>query len=164
MQAKPHSEASSGSTVSLRVLLPFLGLFGALLYNAVGFPHSPNPPLQFPEPTSLEALLRSSRPPLDGLIYVVDMVGWAIWGWLVLSVVLQLLAGVAERVAAGSAAVRALRVIADVLSAPLIRKAVQASLASGIMVRVALAGAPAAAAAPPPRPAFITDIGSQTGL
>ena len=70
--------------------MPFLLLFGAGLYTIVGLPHAPDPRLGIPDPASLEALLRSSRPPLDGVIYVIGMVGWALWCWLVISLLLQL--------------------------------------------------------------------------
>src|SRR5918912_1622166 len=108
MQAKPPA-ASSGGAVSLRVLIPFLILLGAGLYRVVGPPHTPDAPLALPDPSSLEALLRSSHPPLDGAIYVVGMLGWAVWAWLVLSLLLQVLAALAERIATGSAWVRRFR-------------------------------------------------------
>src|SRR5215471_17210057 len=106
MHTKPSPLASSGGPVSLRVLIAFLVLFGAGLYQVVGLPHTPNPPIQLPDPASLEALLRSSHPPLDGVIYVVGMLGWAIWGWLILSLVLQVGAAIGEQVAAGTAVVQ----------------------------------------------------------
>src|SRR5213082_2730123 len=106
MQARPPSAASSGGAVSLRILVLFLVTFGAGLYYVVGLPHAPSPPLQLPDPRSLEALLRSSRPPLDGAIYVLGMVGWVLWAWLVLSLVLQIAVVAMERVARGTAAIR----------------------------------------------------------
>jgi hypothetical protein len=146
MQAKPLSAASSGGAVSLRLLVPFLALFGAGLYSIVGLPHTPDPPLGIPDPTSLEAFLRSTHPPLDGAIYLIGMVGWGVWGWLIVSLLLQLFAIGAERVAAGTSAVRQLRSVADLISVPLVRKAVHASLAGSMVVRFALASVPAAAA------------------
>src|SRR5690349_6341668 len=106
MHTRRPLSASSAGPVSLRVVIAFLVLFGAGLYEVVGLPHAPNPPLQLPDPASLEALLRSSHPPLDGAIYVVGMLGWAIWAWLVLSLVLQVAVAAGERVAAGTAIVR----------------------------------------------------------
>ena len=103
MRARPLSAASSSGAVSLRTLIPFLLLFAVGLYTIAGGPHAPNPRLEIPDPTSLEALLRSSRPPLDGVIYVIGMVGWGLWGWLVFSLVLQLIAAGAERLAASFA-------------------------------------------------------------
>src|SRR5918912_2000665 len=160
MQAKPPA-ASSGGAVSLRVLIPFLILLGAGLYRIVGPPHPPDAPLALPDPSSLEALLRSSHPPLDGAIYVVGMLGWAVWAWLVLSLLLQIAVAVAEPVAEGTAAVRQARSLADLLSAPLVRRAVQTSLAGGMLARVALAGVPAAGAAPLERPAVVTVVSAQ---
>jgi len=160
MQAKPLSTASSGGAVSLRLLVPFLALFGAGLYAVVGLPHTPDPPLGILDPTSLEALLRSTHPPLDGAIYLTGMVGWGLWGWLIVSLLLQLFAAGAERVATGTTAVRHLRTVADLISVPLVRKAVHASLAGSIVVRFALAGVPAAAAAAPQDQSVVVIVGN----
>jgi len=159
MKVIPLSAPSSGGPVSLRVLIPFLALFGAGLYAIVGLPHIPNLPLEIPDSGSVEALLRSSNPPLDGAIYVVGMAGWGVWGWLIVSLLLQLLAAGAERIAGGTATVRRLRNAADVLSVPLVRRAVQASLAGGMVIRVAMAGVPTAAAAPQDGPVVVV-VGS----
>ena len=70
MPAKPPSVASTDGSVSLRVLIPLLALFGAGLYVVAGPPHTPNLELQVPDASSLEATLRSPRPPLAGLIYL----------------------------------------------------------------------------------------------
>ena len=154
MRSKPPAEVSAAGAVSLRTLIVFLVLFGAGLYEVVGLPHAPVSPIGVPDPSSLEAMLRSSRPPLDGGVYVVGMLGWSVWAWLVLSLLLQVCVGVAEHVAGDAAGVRQARGIADLLTAPLVRKAVQTSLAGGLVARVALAGVPAAAAAPPEPAAF----------
>src|SRR5260370_42417975 len=98
--------------------MPSLLLLGAGVYTFVGLPHAPDPRLGIPDPASLEALLRSSRPPLDGVIYVIGMAGWALWCWLVISLLLQLIAAGAERIAAGATAVWRLRAGADVLRLP----------------------------------------------
>ena len=160
MQSRSLSAARSGGAVSLRVLIPFLLIFSAGLYRIVGLPQGPDPRLEIPDPASLEALLRSSRPPLDGAIYLIGILGWAVWGWLVISLLLQLVAAGAERVAAGTAAVRRFRTVADVLSVPLVRKAVQASLAGSMVVRVALPGLPVAAAGAPHDEALVVIVGT----
>ena len=54
-------------------------LFGAGLYAVVGLPHAPSLPILLPDLSSLEAILRSSRPPLDGAVYVTGMLGWFVW-------------------------------------------------------------------------------------
>src|SRR5215467_7246039 len=162
MHTRLSRPTSSASTVSLRVLVAFLVLFGAGLYEVVGLPHAPNPPLQPPDAASLEALLRSSHPPLDGVIYVVGMFAWAVWAWLVLSLVLQVGAAMGERVATGTAVVRRASGLADLLSAPMVRNAVRTSLAGGMMARVALGGVPVAAAEPVDRPAVVVSVSPQT--
>src|SRR5262249_21977211 len=95
---------------------------------------------------------------LEGAIYFVGMLGWAVWTWLVLSLLLQVVVAVAERVAAGTEVVRQASFIADLLSAPLVRQAVRTSLAGGMMARVALAGVPTAAAAPPEHSALVVSV------
>ena len=134
MKGKPPSEASQAGAVSLRVLIPFLILFGAGLFEVVGLPHGPTSALEVPDGASVEAMLRSSRPPLDGAIYVSGMLGWLVWVWLVLSLMLQLGVVVAERLAGGTAIIRHAHRIADVVSAPMVRQAVQASVAGGMVV------------------------------
>ncbi len=124
-------------------------------------PHLPDSSLSLPDAASLEAILRSAHPPLDGAIYVAGSLGWLIWAWLVLSLCLQLVATAAERVAAGANVVRRVRITADFLSGPLVRRAVQTSLAGGMVVRVALAGVPTAAAAPRDPAPIVTMVGVQ---
>ena len=162
MNTRLSRPTSSAGTVSLSVLVAFLVLFGAGLYEMVGLPHAPNPPLQPPDAASLEALLRSSHPPLDGVIYVVGMLGWAIWAWLILSVVLQVGAAIGQQVAAGTPVAQRASRLADLISAPMVRNAVRTSLAGGMMARVALASVPAAAAAPVERPVLVVSISPQT--
>ena len=77
---------------------------GAVLNAIAGLPHRPDPGFAVPDLSTVEALLRSSYPPLDGAIYVVGIVGWCIWGWLVLSLILQLVAAGSERIAGGTLA------------------------------------------------------------
>jgi DNA-binding SARP family transcriptional activator len=148
-------------SVSLKTLVGFLLVFGTGLVLTLGLPHAPAQPLELPDPASLEAMLRSSRPPLEGAIYVAGMLGWAIWAWLVLSLVLQVGVAAAERVGAGTTVVRRASTIADFLSLPLVRRAVRTSLAGGLMARVALGGVPEAAAAPVDPPPIIEIIGTQ---
>jgi len=71
-----------------------------------------------------------------------------VWAWLVLSLALQIVASVAERVAVGAAWVRQFRSVADWLSVPLVRKTVRASLAASVLARVAVGSAVDAAPAP----------------
>src|SRR5215216_6435754 len=118
MLARPSIRPSpsgldSSSAVSLRVLVPFLALFGVGLSFIAGPPRLPDASLQVPDFLSLEALLHSPRPPLDGAIYVVGMLGWPAWMWLVASLALQLLAVLVERIGAGAAWVGAFRRFAD---------------------------------------------------
>jgi nucleoid-associated protein YgaU/DNA-binding SARP family transcriptional activator len=143
----PTAAPEPSSAITLRLLVPFLVLFGVGLFFIAGGPRMPDATLEVPDLLGLESLLRSPRPPVDGAIYVVGMLGWAVWAWLVLSLVLQAFAVVAERLAAGAAWVKTFRSAADWLSAPLVRRAVEASLAGSLFVRVAV-GVPGAVAAP----------------
>jgi hypothetical protein len=90
------------------------------------------------------------------------MFAWAVWAWLVLSLVLQVGAAMGERVATGTAVVRRASGLADLLSAPMVRNAVRTSLAGGMMARVALGGVPVAAAEPVDRPALFVSVSPQT--
>src|SRR5258708_18746589 len=139
--------------------MPSLLRSGARGSMIVGLRPPPDPRRGIPAPASLEALPRTSRPPLDGIIYVMGMAGWALWCWLVISLLLQLIAAGAERTAAGTTAVWRLRTVADILSIPLVRKAVHASLAGGIVVRVAVAALPTPAAAAPQNHAVVVMVG-----
>lgn len=154
-------DGDADRSVSLKTLVGFLLAFSAGLFVTVGLPHAPAQSLELPDPSSLEALLRSPHPPLEGAIYVAGMLGWGIWAWLVLSLVLQLGVAAGERVAGGTTAVRRASNLADLLSAPLVRKAVRSSLAGSMLARVALAGVPVAAAAPVERPALVHSISPQ---
>jgi len=64
---------SRDGAVQLRVLVPLLLAFAAALYALVGLPHAPDRALGIPDGATLEALLRSQHPPLDGLIYVIGV-------------------------------------------------------------------------------------------
>jgi LysM domain len=161
MLVSSPTAARANDAVSLRVLIAFLVVFGIGLRAIVGLPHLPDSSLSLPDAASLEAMLRSAHPPLDGAIYVAGSFGWLIWAWLVLSLCLQLVATSAERAAAGANVVRQVRITADFLSAPLVRRAVQTSLAGGMLVRVALAGVPTAAAAPRDPAPIVTLVGAQ---
>ncbi len=152
MRRHAQTAASQDGAVGLRVLVPLLVIFAAALSVLVGLPHAPDPALSIPDGATVEALLRSRHPPLDGVIYVVGMVSWLVWAWLVLSLALQIAASMAERVGTGAAWVGQLRTVADWLSVPLVRRAVRASLAVGVLARVAVGGAVDAAAAPPNAP------------
>lgn len=147
-----QTAAAQDGTVGLRVLVPLLIAFAAALSVLVGLPHAPDRSLSIPDGATVEALLRSRHPPLDGVIYVVGMVSWLVWAWLVLSLALQIAASMAERVGTGAAWVGQLRTVADWLSVPLVRRAVRASLAVGVLARVAVGSAVDAAAAPPSTP------------
>ncbi len=147
-----QTAASQDGAVGLRVLVPLLLAFAATLSVLVGLPHAPDPSLSIPDGATVEALLRSRYPPLEGVIYVVGMLSWLVWGWLVLSLVLQLGVSLVERVAAGAAWVGQLRTVADWLSVPLVRRAVRVSLAAGVLARVAVGSALDAAAAAPSAP------------
>ncbi len=152
MERHPQMTASQDGTVGLGVLVPLLLAFAATLWVLVGLPHAPDPSLTIPDGATVEALLRSRHPPLDGVIYVVGTLSWLVWGWLVLSLALQIAASMAERVGAGAAWVGQLRTVADWLSVPLVRRAVRASLAVGVLARVAVGSAVDAAAAAPSAP------------
>ena len=99
---------------------------------------------------SLEVLARSPNPPLDGLIAIVVLVAWLVWGWAVASVAIEFALGLAEQgPAQGAAWLRSARAVADRLTLPLARRAVAAAivvqLATGpALPAFAFAGEPSA--------------------
>jgi hypothetical protein len=73
----------------LAVLISALAVTGISLYLVVGAPSAARLP-QVPSAGTLEVLLRSPNPPLDGLLELATFFAWAIWSWIVASVVVEI--------------------------------------------------------------------------
>lgn len=138
-------------------LIALLAVTGAALLATAGPPRLPT---ELPDVDLLLATLRGTSIPLAGLGYVLSLLAWAIWGWLTLSLLLQLGVALAEVATHGAAWVRSLRRATNVVTLPLVRRAVDSALAVAMVVQVAAHAAPAAAAElPPPPPAIVHMVG-----
>jgi DNA-binding SARP family transcriptional activator/LysM repeat protein len=115
-----------------------LGCVGLTLLAGVGlaaFAGPPRLPSEPPRPDSLLDLLGGTTLPVDGLVLVLIDIAWLAWGWVALSLALELLVIAAELVAFGGDWVRALRQVADRLSMPLVRRGVVAAFAVQVLSR-----------------------------
>jgi DNA-binding SARP family transcriptional activator/LysM repeat protein len=116
-------------------LLGFVGLTliaGVGLAAAAGPPRLPSEP---PRPDSLLGLLGGTTLPVDGLVLLLIDIAWLAWGWMTLSLILELLVMAAELVAFGRDWVITLRRVADRLSMPLVRRGVAAAFAVQVLSR-----------------------------
>lgn len=150
MQSYPRVEPEPD--ISLPKLLVGLAA-GAVVLAVVGLPVLPTslPPL--PDETQLELLVRSpTSDQIDGAVSFLTWLVWLLWSWLAVTTALRLAVIAVERVAAGAGWVRSLHVLSDLVTLPAVRRAIDASLAGMILVRVAAASP--AAAEPLPRQAY----------
>ena len=122
-----------------RRVLAALGLLGLLagvpvFLSAIAGP--PRLPSHLPSWVELEVVLRGPELPLGAVAYLAAMAAWLTWGYLALSIGLQIAALVAETVSSGQW-VRALRRVADRLTAPMVRQLVEALFVALVVVHLA---------------------------
>ncbi|HEX9371783.1 MAG TPA: hypothetical protein VF897_12295, partial [Roseiflexaceae bacterium] len=77
-------------------------------------------------------------PQLDAAIFALSWLFWFVWVYVAATTLLRIGVILGERVAAGTAWVRSLRWLSDLLTLPFVRRAVDASLAGALLVRVAV--------------------------
>src|SRR6266567_9530636 len=77
-------------------LISALAVTGISLYVVVGAPNAAQLP-HVPSAGTLEVLLRSPNPPLDGLLKLATLFAWAIWAWIVASVAVESVMALVER-------------------------------------------------------------------
>ncbi|MHB1131012.1 MAG: LysM peptidoglycan-binding domain-containing protein [Chloroflexota bacterium] len=124
-----------------------LGLLaGAVVLYALAGP--PRLPAEIPDWSAVVATLQGSYLPSEAVAYAATTAAWALWFWIVASLVLRVVALVAEYVASGAAWARALRVLSDWLTLPLVRRLVDGAIVAIIVVNLAGRGVGSAAAAP----------------
>lgn len=124
-----------------------LGLLaGAVVLYALAGP--PRLPAGIPDWSAVVATLQGSYLPSEAVAYAATTAAWALWFWIVASLVLRVVALVAEYVASGAAWARALRVLSDWLTLPLVRRLVDGAIVAIIVVNLAGRGVGSAAAAP----------------
>ena len=97
----------------------------------------------------------AGRLPLQWLISGVGLMAWIVWGWTCLFVILRIALNVLDAATRGAAWVDSLRKASDWLTLPIVRRAVDVSLAGLLVARVAAIPAAAAAQAAPPAAAMI---------
>ena len=129
-----------------------LALFGLLVGITVGgmtllrVAGPPQLPAELPSIAVLTGTLNGSYVPPAAVAYVVMTAAWALWGWLALSVALRLLVVGAEIIAHGASWVRALRLISDLVTLPIVRRLIDGAIVTVLVVNVMARAAPAQAA------------------
>lgn len=128
--------------------LLLLLVVGAVVLNATaGLPHLPP---RLPSWSVTTATLRGSSLPLGVLGYVLMMAAWAVWFWIVASLLLRLVVAGADAVSGGAGWVRTLRTISDRVTLPIVRRMVDGALITVLVVNVVSRTVPVAGAASPP--------------
>ncbi len=122
-------------------------LLGAVALYATGPPHLP---AQLPDWNLAGATLRGSSLPLGLLAYILSMTAWAVWLWIVGSLLLRVLVLAIDAMTHGAAWVADLRAVSDRVTLPIVRRAVDGALVAMIVVNVASRTVSGAAAASPP--------------
>jgi nucleoid-associated protein YgaU len=130
---RPQSRGPDLAIISIA-----LALLGSVLVMTVGVPRLLLSPVQLPTSLELELLLRSpGAEQLTWVLAATSWCAWLIWAWLAVTVVVRVLVVLCERAAAGAAWVISLRAVSDWLTLPVVRRAVDASLAGLLLARVA---------------------------
>lgn len=127
------------------VLLLFLG--GAALYRISGPPHLP---ASLPSKEVILYTLRGSDPPMEALAYIFSTAAWALWIWIVGSLVLELLVVTAELISRGAAWAKSLRSVSNWVTLPVVRQVVDGALIAVVVVNLVSRTVPTASAAPLP--------------
>lgn len=122
-------------------------LLGAVVLYATGPPHLP---AHLPGWSVAGATLRGSSLPLGLLAYILSMTAWAVWLWIVGSLLLRVLVLAIDAMTHGAAWVADLRAISDRVTLPIVRRAVDGALVAMVVVNVASRTVSGAAAASPP--------------
>lgn len=122
-------------------------LLGAVVLYATGPPHLP---AQLPDWSVAGDTLRGSSLPLGLLAYILSMTAWAVWLWIVGSLLLRVLVLAIDAMTHGAAWVADLRAVSDRVTLPIVRRAVDGALVAMVVVNVASRTVSGAAAASPP--------------
>jgi len=122
-------------------------LLGAVALYATG---PPRLPAQLPDWSLAGATLRGSSLPLGLLAYILSMTAWAVWLWIVGSLLLRVMVLAIDAMTHGAAWVADLRAVSDRVTLPIVRRAVDGALVAMVVVNVASRTVSGAAAASPP--------------
>ncbi len=150
----------------------YLGLIGLLLGLALGAvvldltAGPPHLPAHLPSWATIETTLRGSSLPLGIVAYVLGMAAWAVWLWIVGSLLLRATVLAIETMSRGAVWVHVLRTVSDRLTLPVVRRAVDGALVTVFVVNVVSRTIPGAAAASLPAPAtpHVTTVRSHAVL
>lgn len=137
-----HSERRQ-SRLGLIGLMLGLALGAAALYVLAGPPRLPP---SLPSWAGVAATLRGSYLPPEAVAYVLTTAAWAVWVWIIASLILRLVVVSAEAVAHGAAWVRALRAISDRTTLPFVRRLVDGAVITVLIVNILARPTPTAAA------------------
>lgn len=133
--------------------LGLIGLLVGLLLGAVALSAAAGPPhlpTHLPSWNVVGATLRGSSLPLAAPAYVLAMTAWAVWFWVVASLLLRVMVLVTDVISHGAAGATALRAISDRVTLPIVRRAVDGALVAVFVVNVASRTVSGAAAATVP--------------
>jgi len=119
-------------------------LLGAVALYATG---PPRLPAQLPNWNVAGATLRGSSLPLPLLAYILSMTAWAVWLWIVGSLLLRVMVLAIDAMTHGAAWVADLRAVSDRVTLPIVRRAVDGALVAMVVVNVASRTVSGAAAA-----------------
>ena len=120
----------------LPILLGWLTLFGVGLKLLVGWPTAPVLPDHVPSWSVIQVWIQSPGASLDGLLSWAAALAWVVWVWTLASVLLRVAVDVADVLTRGARWVGSVRLVSDWLTIPLVRRAVDASLAGMLLARV----------------------------
>ncbi len=131
IEEREHRQAWLG----LAWLLVGLAACALVLYRVAGPPHLPE---RLPSWDVISATLRGSYLPPEVVAYVLTSAAWLVWLWIVASLVLRLLVGLADALTRGAAWVRALRALSDRVTLPIVRRVVDGALVAIVVVNLAV--------------------------
>lgn len=145
-----------------------LGLVGLIVGLAIGgttllaVAGPPRLPAEVPNRAVLASTLNGSYLPPEAVAYVVMTAAWVLWGWLTLSLVLRFVVLGADLIASGAAWVRALHLISDRVTLPVVRRLIDGAVVTVLVVNVMARAAPASAAPISSSAAVVSLSGGET--
>ena len=155
------SSREPGVSYDLPILLGWLTLFGVGLKLLVGWPAAPVLPDHMPSWSVIQVWIQSPGSSPAGLVSWAAALAWVVWVWTLASVLLRVVVDVADGLTRGARWVGSIRLVSDWLTIPLVRRAVDASLAGMLLARV-VAQSGIAEASPLPQ-ASVAAVQIQTG-
>src|ERR1051325_9503805 len=121
MDANRPSQGRLNAFVGLIGLIAGLLLGGLALYSVAGGPRLPS---DIPAWGQVLLTLRGSAVPYEAIGVGVTTAAWAVWGWMVASIVLRLVVVGADAASRGATWVAPLRAFSDLVTVPVIRRLV----------------------------------------